>query len=359
MRADFTRDITGEVGTQMSGWGYLGRAARRRTRMCQVRPVRARQPIPAGLRQLTDLQDGVLTREQVLGHGFSDAGIVRLVREQTWRRIARGVYFTRDASPPWAAWAWSGVLLGGDQARLAGLAAAHLQGLTDDEPGEITVLVPYGHGVPTVPGPWRFRRERLRARSGRTTGSPPRTTVEDTVLDLVAQAHQARAAEHWVTTAVQRRVTTPARLRRAAADRHFLSRRSLLAVLLDDVAAGARSPLELDFLRDVERAHGLPAGVRQPRQRGTEVDVYYQEFGVLVELDGRAGHVGSGRFRDMSRDNAALVDGLLTLRFGYGDVADRPCLLARQLAKVLTMRGWGGLLIPCPRCRRLPHTIAC
>ncbi len=292
-------------------------------------------------------------REQVLGHGFSEAGIVRLLREQTWRPVARGVYFTRDAPPPWVASAWAGVLLGGDRARLAGLAAARLHGLTEDEPDEITVLVPYGHSVSTVCGAWRFRRERPGARSGKTAGSPPRTTVEDTVLDLVAQAAGARVAEHWVTTAVQKRLTTSARLRRAAAARHFLPRRSLLAVLLDDVAEGARSPLELDFLRDVERAHGLPQGVRQARQRGTEVDVWYEDFGVVAELDGRAGHVGSARFRDMHRDNAALVEGLLSLRFGYGDVSDGPCLVARQLAQVLNARGWTGLLAPCPRCRRL------
>lgn len=186
------------------------------------------------------------------------------------------------------------MLLGGDHARLAELAAAHLHGLTDDQPEEITVLVPYGHSVSTVRGAWRFRRERPGARSGRTLGRPPRTTVEDTVLDLVAQAVDARAAEHWVTTAVQQRVTTAARLRRAAAARHFVARRSLLAVLLDDVAEGARSPLELDFLRDVERAHGLPTGMRQPRQRGTEVDVYYEEYGVLAELDGRAATSAAG-----------------------------------------------------------------
>jgi hypothetical protein len=39
--------------------------------------------------------------------------------------------------------------------------------------------------------------------------------------------------------------------------------RELLATVLGDVADGAESAMELRYLRDVERAHGLPRGRRQ------------------------------------------------------------------------------------------------
>ena len=79
----------------------------------------ARQPVPEGLIRLAAEQSGVVDREQVLGHGFSEAGNRRLLNQQVWRRLARGVYLTAAVDPtPWFALAWAGVLIGGDRARL-------------------------------------------------------------------------------------------------------------------------------------------------------------------------------------------------------------------------------------------------
>ncbi|WP_156223758.1 hypothetical protein [Pseudactinotalea suaedae] len=116
------------------------------------------------------------------------------------------------------------------------------------------------------------------------------------------------------------------------------------------MAEGARSPLERRYLRDVERAHGLPSARRQVARRRSEVDVLYVEQRLLVELDGRVGHAGSGKFRDMRRDNRAVVDSLATLRCGCADVSGDPCGVAQQVAAVLQVRGWGGVLVPCPVC---------
>jgi hypothetical protein len=124
---------------------------------------------------------------------------------------------------------------------------------------------------------------------------------------------------------------------------------------LGDLAAGAQSPLELRYLKDVERAHGLPPGVRQRRLAGRTVrwiDVDLEEFGVRVELDGRVGHVEEGAFRDRVRDNAATVSGRATLRYGWVDVVGSPCAVAAEVAQVLRRRGWAGQLVACgPHCR--------
>jgi very-short-patch-repair endonuclease len=120
-----------------------------------------------------------------------------------------------------------------------------------------------------------------------------------------------------------------------------------------------RSPLELTYLRDVERAHGLNALVkRQLPSRDLKAvrDVWYVDFGVVVELDGRLGHSGLGRFRDLNRDNLASLDGLLTLRFGAGDLHGRPCEVAAQVARGLQQRGWTGLATRCRHCRAMPDS---
>lgn len=309
--------------------------------------------VPANLLRLADLQAGIVTRQQALGHGLRPAALSRLVRDDIWRRVSPGIFLTAPIAPSWPALAWCGVLIGGSTSRLGGLAAAHLHGFAGPPAGPILVLVPATRARPTVQGPWVFRRERAGARSPRTVGSPPRLTVEDTVLDLIAEARDAKAVAHWVTAAVQGRLTTPDQLRRAAGRRRALANRRVLSVLIDDVAVGARSVLELDYLRNVERRHRLPVGRRQDRQRDTEVDVCYDEYAVLIELDGRRGHNGVGRFRDMRRDNAAARQGLLTLRYGYADVHDRACEVAFEVGAILASRGWPGTVGRCEWCQRV------
>jgi very-short-patch-repair endonuclease len=59
-----------------------------------------------------------------------------------------------------------------------------------------------------------------------------------------------------------------------------------------------------------------------------------------VELDGRAAHPGDTRWADIRRDNAAAADGIMTLRYGWLDVTQQPCLVAAQLARLLQQRGY-------------------
>ena len=316
--------------------------------------MHARQAVPDALSRLAQLQDGVVTREQAVGSGLSPAAITRLVRDGFWVRIARGVYLTAPAQPSWPALATAGVLIGGDHARLGGLAAAHLHGLMTDPPPRITVLMPTSVAVPRVAGPWEFHRERPGARGPGAVGLPARLTIEDTVLDLVNDPDCGdRDVVDWLTKAANSRRTTPKKILRAAEWRHFSPRRALLEKTLADVAAGARSPLEVDFLNLVEQAHGLPEGRRQQSRRRTEVDVLYAAYRLLVELDGRLGHEGMGRFRDMRRDNASTTDGLATLRYGKTDVFGSPCEVAAEVSHNLMIRGWEGPGHPCDHCRNV------
>ena len=145
-----------------------------------------RQAIPTALRRLAALQDGVISREQAIGHGFGESAIRRVVRQGVWRRISPGIYLTATLEQiPWPALAWAGVLIGGDAARVGGIAAAHLHGLVPEPPSRLQILVRASGAVPKVTGPWDFRRERPAARLPTTGGSPPRLSIEDTVLDLI------------------------------------------------------------------------------------------------------------------------------------------------------------------------------
>jgi very-short-patch-repair endonuclease len=243
------------------------------------------------------------------------------------------------------------VLLGGDRARVGGEAAGHLYGLIPDPPLPVVIMIPHDARIRRQ-YPWAFVREREGTRDVGSRGSPPRLSPEDTVLDL---CHHGRADDvvGWVTTAVQRRLTTPKRLALAVGRRSRQRHRALILELIADVAEGAQSPLEIRYLRDVERPHGLPKGRRQARSRdGRSVrDVDYEELKVIVELDGRAGHTELGRFKDMWRDNISATEGWQTLRYGAFDLTHRPCEVAQQVGYVLRLNGWTGSPTHCARCR--------
>jgi hypothetical protein len=190
------------------------------------------------LRPLAAAQAGVVNREQAAGHGLSARMIDRLVQDGHWRRLAPGVFLTADLEPGFESRVWAGILLGRDGA-CAGLeTAARLDRLVDTDPAVVTVLVPHGRKIEGRPG-WAFVQT-SRPLAGR--GAPPRTSVEDTVLDLCASARPEDVVG-WLTLSVERRRTTDRRLLRALAGRHRHPRRKLLEELLTDVAVGARSPL--------------------------------------------------------------------------------------------------------------------
>jgi very-short-patch-repair endonuclease len=225
-----------------------------------------------------------------------------------------------------------------------------LYGLVSEPPRPIDVLVPSERRV-QVAGPWVFQRERPGVRSPGSVGSPRRLKVEDTVLDLCAAATPGEVVG-LVTTSVQKRLTTPSRLLAVLEQRYRHRYRTLLMSLLRDVAQGAESPLEVAYLRGVEQRHGLPRGDRQVSHADLPYcsDVAYERYHVLVELDGRDGHLGVGRFRDMNRDNRFVLRQYLTLRYGWFDVLQKPCEVASQVAAALVDRGWERSLRRCHRC---------
>jgi very-short-patch-repair endonuclease len=128
---------------------------------------------------------------------------------------------------------------------------------------------------------------------------------------------------------------------------------------LDDILAaagdGIHSVLEYRYLRDVERAHGLPRSKHQVRVvidgRPAYRDAYYEQYQVAVELDGRLAHQDEERWRDNQRDVKAQARGIVTCRYGWRDVYSHPCETAALLARILSQRGWKGTAVPCsPSC---------
>ncbi len=192
------------------------------------------------------------------------------------------------------------------------------------------------------------------------TVAPPRVRLEQTVIDLAADATTAVEVIAVLSDAVGSRRTTAMRLLAALDARCRTRNGRFIRDVLDDVHAGTCSVLEHEYLTAVERAHGLPAPLRQaPTGVGRPGfrDLDYPEWGVVVELDGRLGHADAvSRDRDMERDlDAAVHADRRTYRIGYGQVRNRACSTAEKVAIGLRKGGWTGRPHPCrsPSCTLL------
>lgn len=313
-------------------------------------------PTPELLR-LADAQGGVLALSQAAELGLGRHSVARLLDQEHWSRICPGIVWTHPLRAadelPWPAKVWSGLIAGGSGSRLGPQASGFHYGLIA-EPELPDIFVGSSTASAQARGPWVLRREQPGARSARTVGEPPRLTVDAAVIDLCNEAC-AGDVVGLLTKAVQRQLTSSDRLLDELGARARHRHRRLIRDILSDVDDGSESPLELNYLREVERPHGLPRGRRQASRLGLShvSDVGYDLWSLLVELDGRDGHIEEGHFRDRRRDNAFALRDFLTLRFGWYDVTDNPCAIAWQVAMVLTARGWTGSFRRCPRCRTL------
>lgn len=307
-----------------------------------------RQEVSAGLRELIAIQRGIVTSGQAAGHGLGRQGLERLVAQGHWTRIVSGVFDAAPLADSFEKRAWTALLAAGDRAAVGGEAALVLYGL-DRQVGDTEVWVPPGSQPDSIPGV-RMRRDRI-GRTDRAHGLLTRISMEDAIID-VGQHLSTQRLVALLADAARTRKTTLHRVADAVEARRRVRGRKRFEELLGDLS-GIESTLEYAYRRDVERAHGLPAGLRNVSvSRGTRTDVVYVEYGVLVELDGRLGHQDAGSaFRDLDRDNRHVLSGSPTLRYGSADVRGRFCDVARQVGFVLIDKGWPGPLLACPRCR--------
>lgn len=303
-------------------------------------------------------QSRVTSRRQALDAGWSERAIDRRLRSGRWRRLQRGAYATFTGDAPREARLWAAVLRAGPGAVLSHQTVAEIHGFTHESGSKVHISVPAEHRPARnrpIPGVVIHRRRTLEP-EWNPPWQLPRTTVEDTVLDLVDSARTFDDVYGWISAALGRQATTVGSLTEALGKRKRIRWRTWLTEALDEADEGLNSPLERRYVRDVERAHGLPAAVRQAKRRVGSGNIYldnlYSDFAVCVELDGAASHPAEGRWKDTRRDNSNLIDSdIRTLRHNWVSVTERCCETALGVAKLLRRRGWLGTLHPCsPTC---------
>lgn len=274
-------------------------------------------------------QYGVVTFAQATKGGLTPRMIQQRVESGRWRQIARGIYAITSSPPTWRQ-QLAAVLLVPPRAVAAGRSAAHLHGFQ-------------GFGIPPRP-------EILVPRTGNA-----RTKL--------ARVERSTFFNHVATTRVDGfEVTTPAETVAALSNRYSkripallddtIANRSadlgeytgildriaggrvkgsaLLRELVEERSPGAYQPpmSELERLsrRLVDRPE-VPTATHQHPILGSAgpmiVDTFISLWGLVLEVDGRNYHTRKADFeRDRRRDNAAVAQGFVVLRFTWRMVVD-------------------------------------
>ena len=268
------------------------------------------------LARLAARQHGVVTAEQLLQLGFTRRQVEGLTEHGHLHRLHQGVYAVGHLKLTRYGRLAAALLAAGDGAFLSHRTAAALQRLRNLNLRRIDVTV-VGAAV----------RPRQGIRIHRTTKTPVRgevtelnglrvSTVPRLLVELAATETQAELG-HLIDEAVRRRAFDHPNLR-AAIERH--STRHGIGRLSAAYAAyvprpDRKSGLERAFDRLLAGYHEIPEPLRNVYVDIWELDCYWPEQKVALELDGRPYHLTVTDIeRDRRKDAYLLTHGIRPLR---------------------------------------------
>ena len=302
-------------------------------------------------------QDGVATRAQALVQGMTDEVIEANFAAHRWLPMFRGVFAVTTGEPTPAMWRRAALLFIRGAAVLSHETAAAVLGLPGGcETGPIHVTVAYGSSARGCDG-IVVHRSRAFPHIVQKNSDPPVTNRAQTLIDLAVAAPTARDGMRVLTAGATQAHVPGERIMEALTIRRPRRYRKALLAAAQLLVEGVESVLEAAYANSVELAHGLPVGIRQaPRivegHRRAEDIEYCVASGVLtVRLDGWRTHANRRTARvDRARDNAAELENRARLTFGYEEVNETPCAVARLVATRLRQLGWTGEFRRCPSC---------
>ncbi|ROP45869.1 DUF559 domain-containing protein [Pseudokineococcus lusitanus] len=286
---------------------------------------------------------GAVTRQQLgaVGRG-------RLARDLAAGRVRRALPSTFVApgrvdenTRLRAALAWAG-----DGAALSHGTALALWGLPVPEDAVVDVLV--DHRVrrsADVGDRVRLNRSRRPAVPVRRAGLPVVGLERAVVQAWTCLDDEDRRAA--VLTALRERRTTAGRLRDEVLLHPRLAGRAQLLALLDLVAGGCESELEIWGHRRVFTGSAFQGWRWQVPVRldgrTVRLDLYDEEARLAVELDGRRWHGGvADRERDVRRDAGLAEQGIQTVRLTSLRLRTDPDGCRRQVLRISAARRAGG-----------------
>lgn len=234
----------------------------------------------------------------------------------------------------------------GPRAYLDAGSSLRMAGLTGYDVRAIRVSVPRGAKI------WRA--------SGVDIRQTRRFTPDDVVLEPMPRSRNAVAAVRaalWarsnkeaalvLSMCVQQRLTTAEELAEAMLSVRRDKRRSFIHTVLLDLLGGAESLGELDVAEECRR-RGLPEPSRQVLRRGRGrtyyLDVYWERYGVVLEIDGLQHGWVENVVGDALRHNDIALRREVVLRLPLLALRVDPDAFFVQIERALRDGGWPGVL---------------
>jgi hypothetical protein len=293
------------------------------------------------VRDVGDTQGGVVSRDQRPVAGGTRPELAAHVRAQRWRPVHTQSVAVHTGPLPQAGLRWAAVFEAGPRGCLDGASALLAGGLEHFDEDVIRVSVPRGVLVRRAPGVDIRQTRRLEAADLAPSGVP-RTRPDVAGVRAALWAASDKQATLLLTMAVQQRLTTPERLGRQAMAVRRDRRRLLLTTVIADLMGGVRSLGEHEFAR-LCRRHGVPEPTRQALRRGPGgrwyLDVCWEEWDVVVEIDGIQHEWAVNVVADALRHNAIALDRALVLRLPLLGLRVAPDEFFAQVAAALVSRG--------------------
>lgn len=293
------------------------------------------------IRRIADGQGGVVSRDQLRAAGITASEVRAHLRAQRWRAVHSQGVAVHTGPLPGLGELWAAVFEAGDRGCLDGSSALIAGGLEHYSEDVVRISVPRGVLVRRAPGIEIRQTRRLRATDVMPSGIP-RTRPQVAGVRAGLWARSDKQAALVVTMTVQQGLAPPERLgeevMRVKRDR----RRLLLTSVITDLLGGVRSLGEHEFAR-MCRARGLPEPSRQVIRRGpggrSYLDVCWECWGVVVEIDGIQHEWADRVVPDALRHNAIALDGAIVLRLPLLGLRVAPEEFFAQVVAALVSRG--------------------
>lgn len=257
--------------------------------------------------QLAQRHGGVVRRQVLAAHDISPEEVRTELRVGSWHRAGKHT-LSIDAREPhghgrfwWALWE------SGPRSVLDGTSALIWCGLTGWSEQAVRVSVPRNATLRDVPG--------IERRYTRDLGPVNRLWLPHAVPAAAAvRAAQWAVSDTQAATilamAVQQRIARPEDILEFWATVAASPRRDFLDAVIQDVCDGAHSLNELDVAR-LCRRRGFPEPTRQQVRRGRNgrvyLDVYWDDLGVHLEIQGAHHFQGLKGVDDALRSNEQAI----------------------------------------------------
>lgn len=234
-----------------------------------------------------------------------------------WVRLGTQTFGTRPGPLDDHAQRWRAVWEAGEGiAQIDGVSALQAAGLHGWSEDTVHISALHHHNVRRIDGVTVHKVIR-RVEGERAGAGVPRTKPAVAAIRAGHWAVSDAQAATLMAMAVQQRLTTGQQLLDAVDVVKGRTRRAFILRIARDVADGAQALGELQFA-DACRRRGLPTPSRQVLRRlpgrRAYLDVYFDDYGLVVEIDG-AGHLwGLKSVDDNLRENAVVIGGDRVLR---------------------------------------------